>query len=315
MVFFGNGPFAAPILARLHADGVALAGVVARPDRPAGKKMTIVPGPVAALAGQLGLPLEQPDSANAAEFVAALAARGADLLVVADFGQILSPACLSATRLGGVNLHGSLLPKFRGAAPVARALLAGETETGVTAIRMSPRMDAGDILGIAATPIGPDETAGELEARLALMAAELAADVVRRLSQGIVAGTPQDPALVSKAPKLAKEDGRVRWDRSPQQVHDQVRAMQPWPGAFCGWRRVGAPPLRLLVLKTRPAPEHAGGPPGTVVEASERLFVAAATGAVELLSVQPAGKAAMPAAAFLRGYRIPLGASLAAESA
>ena len=275
--------------------------------------MVVAAGPIAALAQELGLSLRQPASANAPEFVAELAALGVDLLVVADFGQILSPACLGAARLGGVNLHGSLLPKYRGAAPVAAAILAGDAESGVTAIRMSPRMDAGDLLDTATTPIGPDETAGELEARLALLAADLAADIVARFAVGPVEGRPQDVSHATKAPKLSKEDGRVRWDGSPQQVHDQVRAMQPWPGAFCDWSRGDSPPQRLLILKTTPRPDHVGGCPGTIVESSGHLIVAAATGAEEILALQPAGKNAMPAAAFLRGQRMPIGTNLGSQ--
>ena len=232
-----------------------------------------------------------------------------DLLVTAAYGQILSPALLSIPRLGGINLHGSILPAYRGAAPVARAIQNGETESGVTVIRMTPKIDAGGIVSIARTPIGPDETAGELEDRLAQLGAPLIAEAIAALAAGNITILPQDRSKVTKAPKLRKEDGLIDWSKPAQAIHDLVRAMQPWPVAQTTWQpRSSAPtePVRLIVHKT--AVVDGQGKPGEVIEAAgDRLVVAAGEGAVALLVIQLPGKKPFTAAEFLRGRRIQPG--------
>ena len=310
IVYLGNGPFARPALATLLAANEPVVAVVARPDRPQGKHQEIVAGPVANLAQSLGLQLHQPEDVNDPAFLETLRSLNADLLVVADFGQLLSPDCLAGAREGGVNIHGSLLPKYRGAAPIAWAVIHGETETGVSIIRMTPRLDAGGVILQGAVPIGPDQTAGELELVLADLGAQLALDAVRRIRAGTDHAIPQDPARVTKAPRLKKEDGRIRWERSAQQIHDQVRALIPWPIAFGEWRRAKGAAVRIQFLKTRPLPDlsSTGQPPGTVSAVSdEGIQFQTGAGQLRLLELRPAGKPTLPVREFLRGNRVAVG--------
>ena len=233
--------------------------------------------------------------------------------MTAAYGQILSPGLLAIPRLGGINLHGSLLPAYRGAAPVARAIQNGEAETGVTVILMTPRIDAGGMISFARTPIDADEPAGELEDRLAVMGAPLVAATIGPLAAGEARIIPQDRAKVTRAPKLKKEDGLIDWSRPARAVHNLVRAMRPWPLASTTWisaetsAREG---LRLIIHQTQPVESPVLEPPapGTVVEAgADRLIAAAGEGAVRVLVLQVPGKKPMPAAEFLRGHRVQRG--------
>ena len=232
-----------------------------------------------------------------------------DLLVTAAYGQILSADLLSIPRLGGINLHGSVLPSYRGAAPVARAIQNGELTTGVTVIRMTPRIDAGGILDIAETPIGPDETAGELEARLARLGAPLVVKAIAALAAGPVSILPQDRSKVTKAPKLRKEDGQIDWSRPALAIHNLVRAMQPWPVASTLWYSRTPPskgPTRIIVHRTEVVDGH--GPSGEVVEADgDRLVVAAGEDSIRILVLQVPGKRPFTAAEFLHGHRVQVG--------
>jgi methionyl-tRNA formyltransferase len=314
IAFLGNGPFAAPALKALHDDGQSILLVVARPDRPQGKHLTIEQGPVAALANELRLPLEQPESVNTDEFVAKLASLDLDLLVVADFGQILSSNCLSTARLGGVNIHGSLLPKYRGAAPVAWAIYHGDANTGVSILRMTPKMDAGGVVAKEVYPIPGEANAAEVEAELSRIGARLIVDVCRNLERGSLPTSPQDSSQVTMAPKLTKEHGRLRWDRTSRQVVDQFRAMTPWPGAFVEWTNGKGQAMRLKVLKVSARPRdavHEAAVPGEVLStANDVILVAAVDGAVAIEQLQPAGGKPMSAVEFLRGRPIPRGATL-----
>jgi methionyl-tRNA formyltransferase len=228
---------------------------------------------------------------------------------VCDYGEILRPETLATARLGGINLHGSLLPKYRGAAPVQWAILRGERETGNSVIQMTPGLDAGPCLGQDRTSIDPDEDAGQLEARLAELGAQLVCRVVADLAAGTARPIEQDRSLASKAPRLKKEDGLIDWSRSAQEIKNQVRAMRPWPRAVTFWHRAEGEPLRLNV--DRVAVVDAVGADaasaGIVVVAADRLIVAAGDGALELLEVQPAGKRAMSTNDFLRGNRVQAG--------
>jgi methionyl-tRNA formyltransferase len=320
IIVFGTGDFALPTLLRLCETGHHMVALVTQPDRPQGRKQELIPGRVKVAAVERGVPVYQPDDVNAPASLDAIRAFTPDLLVTAAYGQILSAELLSIPRFGGINLHGSILPAYRGAAPVARAIENGETETGVTVIRMSPRIDAGGMIEVATTAIDPDETAGELEDRLATLGAPLIVATIAGLEAGTARVQPQEKARVTKAPKLRKEDGLLDWSRPARAVHDRVRAMQPWPIASTYWRRAYNPeiaPLRLIVHRTRPVESQydAGHPdPGTVVEAAgDRLVVAAATGAVQILTVQVAGKKPMLATDFLRGHPILPGDRFGAE--
>ena len=257
IIMLGTGDFALPAFEHLLATGHDVAALVTQPDRPQGRKQEIIPSRIKQRALARGVLVLQPEDVNSSESLELIRGLGADLLVTAAYGQILSPALLAIPRLGGINLHGSILPAYRGAAPVARAIQNGETQTGVTVIRMTPRIDAGGMAATAALEIGPDETAGELEERLANLGAPMVAQVVDALAQGPIPVIPQVKAKVSKAPKLRKEDGVIDWRRSARDVHNLVRAMQPWPGASTSWQPPSTeikPPLRLIIHKTQVVP-------------------------------------------------------------
>jgi methionyl-tRNA formyltransferase len=267
---------------------------------------------MAAIARSAGVPVAQPDSINTPDGLAQLRAFAPDLLVVAAYGQILKPDVIAAPPLGAINVHASLLPKYRGAAPVAHAILNGETQTGVTIIRITPGLDAGDMLAQEPLDILPDETAGELEARLAPLGARLAADVVRRMKAGPVAGAKQDPAQVTKAPKLTKEMGLIDWSQPAERVCRQVRAMQPWPTAYTFLHRPGKEPMRLAVNRVAVSTFY---PPwsnsfwpaaGSLLAMEQKLQVSTGQPAivVNVLELTPAGKKRMTAEEFLRGHPI-----------
>lgn len=311
IVMIGTGDFALPTFLHLLDSGHEVLALVTQPDRPQGRKLELIPSRVKLAALERGIPVEQPESINAPDGQERVRRYHPDLLVTAAYGQILSAELLEVPRLGGINLHGSVLPAYRGAAPVARAIEHGEVETGVTVIRMTPRIDAGGMIAIARTPIDPDETAGELEARLAALGAPLVVDAIADLVDGRAVVLPQDRSKVTKAPKLRKEDGQIDWTRTPRAVHDLVRAMQPWPTARTNWLAAGSakPPVPLIVHRTRiEDPPEQPSEPGVVLEAAkDRLVVSAGGGVISLVEVQVPGKRPMPAGDFLRGNRVQPG--------
>ena len=324
IVMMGSGTFAEPTFKSLLAGPHAVVGLVTQPERPAGQERgsTRQTGEgMAAIARARNVPVFQPESVNTPEGVAGVRAFQPGLLVVAAYGQILSKDVLGAVPLGGINVHASLLPKYRGAAPVAWAIYHGETKTGVTIIKMSVHLDAGDMLAQEALDIGPEETAGELEARLAPLGARLATQVVDQIAAGTAQGTKQDQAQVTKAPKLKKEYGLIDWSRTTEEVGNQIRAMQPWPTAYTFLHRPGHPAVRVIVNRTGRMLVAPSGPahdaPGTVLrfETANELWVATgANGVIEVRELQPAGKRAMPAAEFLRGHRLEPGTRFGPEA-
>jgi len=271
--------------------------VITQPDKPAGRGLRLTPPPVKLAAQELRLPLLQPKSINSPECQELLRSLDLDLLVTAAFGQLLRPAVLRIPRLGCINVHASLLPKYRGAAPIHWALIHGERETGVTTFLMDEGMDTGPILLQRATPIDPDETAGELEARLAQMGAELAVETVEKLRRGEIEPRPQPPGG-TMAPKLHKEDGRIRWEWEARRIHNLVRGLSPKPGAYTTWRGE-----LVKILRTRVAEETgAAGVPGVILPRRDRLLVAAGQGVLEVLELQPAGCRVITGRDFLNGY-------------
>jgi methionyl-tRNA formyltransferase len=309
----GTGTFARPTFEALLADPkIEVVGLVTQPDRDAGHRTgsTRQTGPsLKEIASGRDVAVYQPDSVNTADGVGQLKAWRPDLLIVAAYGQILKKEVLEAAPMGGINVHASLLPKYRGAAPIAWAIYHGETRTGVTIIRMTTGLDAGDMLAQEALDIRPDETAGELEARLAPVGASLAVHMVGRLAAGPVPGMKQDPAKVTKAPKLKKEDGLIEWSKSTQQIVRQVHAMQPWPTAYT-WLHHGGQALRLTIQKASAANRARGASAsrrGAATVENDRLFVVTGDGEIELLELQPAGKRRMAAAEFLRGHHLVIG--------
>lgn len=297
VAFAGTGAFAVPSLQALAATG-RLVLVITQPDRPAGRGLKPTPPPVKEAARRLGLPLFQPHSINSPEALDHLRGLGLDLLVVAAYGQLLKPEVLSLPRLGCVNVHASLLPNYRGAAPVAWAILNGERITGVTTFLMDEGMDTGPILLQREVEIGPDETRGELDARLAQVGAELIEATVAGLAAGTIEPKPQ-PKQGTLAPRLKKEQGRIDWDWPAGKVHNWVRGMHPWPVAFTTFRGRHLKLHRSRVV----GPPSRNSPPGTILPHRRGLIVACGEGAVELLEVQPEGKRRMSGRDFLNGYR------------
>jgi len=309
IVMMGTGPFAVPTLRAIYDSPHEVLALFTRPDRPQQGRTKTPLNPMRALATEHGTPVHDPESINASTARMVLASYQPDLLVVCDYGQILKPEVLELARLGGINLHVSLLPKYRGAAPINWALLCGETELGVTVIHMTPQLDAGPAIAQGGIPVGEYETAAEVEPRLAELGVPLVMDSIARLAAGTAQAIPQDAALVTKAPRLKKEQGAIDWSRSAEQIKDQVRALEPWPRTFTFWHRPGGEPLRVILDRVRlESADTQGAGPGIVLEASgDRLVISSGDGALRIESIQPAGKKAMSVSEFLRGYPVRVG--------
>ncbi|MCI8806707.1 MAG: methionyl-tRNA formyltransferase [Oscillospiraceae bacterium] len=307
IVFMGTPDFAVPSLRALAEAGHEIRGVFTQPDRPKDRGMKLQPPPVKELALALGLEVYQPAKMRDGTALDILRALEPDLVAVAAYGKILPVDMLELPRLGCVNVHSSLLPKYRGAAPINWAILNGEDETGVTIMRMAEGMDTGDILAQARTPIGIDENAAQLFARLADLGAGLLADTVAALEAGTAEAVPQDEARATHAPMLSRELSPMDWTRTARRLHDQVRGLRPWPAATAALDGV-----RCKVLRTALTGERTEKAPGTVLQADKRgLRIACGDGGVlELAELQPDGKKAMTAPAFLLGHPIPPGTIL-----
>ncbi len=318
IVMMGTGTFAEPTFeALLHAKETVV-GLVTQPDRDSGNKRgsTRQTGKgMATIAADSGVSVIQPESINTPEGLAALKAFQPDLLVVAAYGQILKPEVIAAATHGAINVHASLLPKYRGASPIAHAILNGETRTGVTIINITPGLDAGDMLAQEAVDIGSAETTGELEARLAPLGARLCLDVIQRMKAGPVSGTKQDPTLVTKAPKMKKEHGLIDWTQPAEKIAWHVRAMQPSPTPYTFFHRPGKEPMRVIITKAwwgafaRIDPGHQTTPAGRLwvrFDAATPSLMVTCLGAsfLEVVELLPAGKKRMTAEEFLRGHPI-----------
>jgi methionyl-tRNA formyltransferase len=268
--------------------------------------MRLQPTPVHSLAESLGLPVLTPQRARDPEFIEQLRALAPDLIVLASYGKILPQAVLEIALLGNWNLHGSLLPKYRGASPIQYALLNGERETGVTLMEMVAEMDAGDIYLQATEPIHPDDDYGALEARLAARAASLLLDGLERLQAGTLTRTPQDHAAATYAPPITKDDTRVCWEEPAERCRNRIRAFSPKPGAFTLWRG-----KTLKLWRAEVAPRTGDAAPGAIIAcAPDDLRVACGEGALRLLEVQPESRPRMEIRAFLNGYRPQVGERL-----
>jgi methionyl-tRNA formyltransferase len=317
VVFFGSGPFALPALdlLRRRSPRHPLLLAVTRPDRPAGRGRKPQPTPVRRRAGELGIECEAPPSANDPAYLDRLAGLGADLFIVADYGEMLRRRLRETPRIGTFNLHASLLPAHRGAAPVVHALLRGESATGVTLFRVEKGLDTGPIVGSARTEVAPLETAGELEARLARLGADLLDGSLDAFEAGTFRETPQDERLATRAPKLGKGAGAIDWSTSPEALTNFVRALNPWPGAFSFLEARDARRERTVFLRVKPAASPCGGlAPGAVAEVRKDGFsVRAGSGAVEVLEIQREGKAPLPARAYLQGRALRPGDRFSGE--
>jgi methionyl-tRNA formyltransferase len=313
LVIMGTGPFAVPTFQSLIESEHQIAALVTRPTVPPRGRSKAPPTPMRDVAEAHGVTVLALDDVNSESDRQQVAALKPELLVVCDFGQILSRKTLAVSPLGGINLHASLLPKYRGAAPINWAIYHGETETGLTVIHMSPKLDAGPCLVQTKTPIGPDETAVELEQRLARMGIESVHESIAMLAawdgQSVI-GTRQDPALTSRAPRLKKTDGEVDWTRTAQQIRNQIRAFQPWPGTYTHWQRTGSEPLRLILDQVSIDSETSAisVEPGQVTHCDDRqLWIATGSSPLSLERVQPASKRVMLIDEFLRGHAVRLG--------
>jgi len=301
VVFFGTPAFAVPTLDVLLSSSHHLVGVVTQPDRPRGRGQRTSPSPVKARALAAEMVLFQPDRLGDPPFLAAFTALQADVGVVAAYGKILPISLLTMPRLGMINVHASLLPRYRGAAPVHRAVIAGESLTGVTIMRIVKALDAGPVLATTERAIGADETSVDLERDLSQLGANLLVTVLDRMSTGIVQETPQDESQATYASRLTKEDGVIDWSRPAAAVHNLIRGLHPWPHAFTFLQG-----RRYILLRS--AVVSGAGRPGEVVEATgDRLTVATGADAVRLLEVQPEGKRPMNAREFLAGHRVGTG--------
>ena len=313
----GTGTFAEPTFeALLSTFGDDVVGLVTQPERDGGNKRGSTRQTGKGMAhiargSPRVLTIAQPESINSPEGLAALREIKPDLMVVAAYGQILSKDVLTVPTVGTINVHASLLPKYRGAAPVAYAILNGEQQTGVTIIKVTPGLDSGDMILQEAIDILFDETTGQLEARLAVLGAKLAVDAVRKYQSGEpVVGVKQDPALVTKAPKIKKEFGLIDWSKSAEEICRHVRAMQPWPTAYTFLHRPGKEPMRVIVNKARTGVVFGSywsipfrGTITRLLSGVMQVYLDA-TAIVDVLELQLAGKKKMTAEEFLRGYPI-----------
>ncbi|MBS0620293.1 MAG: methionyl-tRNA formyltransferase [Verrucomicrobia bacterium] len=307
ILFFGTSSFAARILQALIENGYPIVGVVTRPDRPRGRNLQLSPPPVKETLQLMKsqLPIFQPEKASAPDAAEMLRAVNADLFLVVAYGEIIKQNLLSMPRLGCVNIHASLLPKYRGAAPIQRCLMAGDKETGITLIEMSPQMDAGAILAKEAIPIPPEMTFGELEPKLCALSIALVEKLIKQLEKGPIVGTPQDHSLATLAPKLLAEEEAIDWNRSAAEIHNQIRALSPKPGAWCSVRVGGE--IKRLKIKKSLVVDAPAALPGTLIALDKaHWIVACGTGSLSLLEVQLEGKKTLAIGEFVRGLHEPL---------
>jgi methionyl-tRNA formyltransferase len=307
IVFMGTPDFAVPALQALHAAQCRIALVVTQPDRPRGRGRMLAAPPVKVAAERIACPVVQPDSMRDALIIERLREIAPDFLVVVAFGHILSQTILQIPRYGAVNLHASLLPKYRGPAPIQWALIRGETKTGVTTLLMDSGVDTGDMLLCAETDIGAEETSEQLHHRLARMGGPLLVRTVTQLLQGTLDPSAQNHAEATYAPMLRKADGRIQWTRPATRIDAFIRGVTPWPGAFCYWGDD-----RLKILKARPIDIDPGNAaPGTVVPGfPDDLRIATAQGCLSIQEIQGVSGKRMRIQDFLRGRPMPPGTLL-----
>jgi methionyl-tRNA formyltransferase len=313
IVFFGSPEFAVPTLRELRAAGHQVVAVVTQPDKPRGRGQKPTPGPVKSFAVDHGLPVRQPERMKDEAFLAELTSLAPDLGVVAAYGKILPSVLLSIPRLGLINVHASLLPRWRGASPIHRAVMAGDPETGISIMRVVQALDAGGVFAVTTRPIGRDETSVDVERDLAEMGAAAILPVVGALAAGTANETLQDEALVTYAPRLTREDGVVRWDATAQVIHDHIRGLFPWPHAST---TLGG--ARVILLRSSAeldadrAPESAR--PGDVVRVDQEAIVvrAGAGTLIRILQLQAEGRRPVNGREFAAGARLQPGARFGA---
>ena len=306
VIFMGTPEFAVPTLDAIVEAGHEVVLVVAQPDKPAGRGKQLRAPPVAERAKALGLPLAQPRALRSGPFPERYVGLEADVGVVIAYGRILPERLLDAPKHGCINVHASLLPRWRGAAPIQAAILAGDAITGVCTQQMEPSLDTGPVFERAEARIGPHETAGELHDRLSALSARVAVGTLSALGQATP--TPQPEEGITWAPKIEKADGRIDWSDAAAAIDRRVRAMTPWPGGFVDWKNG---PLKLKQVRPVVATLHEGAEPGTVVSV-DPLVIACGEGAIELIEVQAPGRKRVSGTDFARGLRLEPGVQLSA---
>jgi methionyl-tRNA formyltransferase len=304
-LFFGTPEIAVGALEALH-EIATVVGVVCQPDKPSGRGLEVKPVPVKARALELGLPVTQPTKVKTPDFAAWVRAQEADVALVMAYGRILPKAVLDAPRRGCMNLHASLLPKYRGAAPITWAIVLGEPTTGVALMQMDEGMDTGDVFTMREVPIGPDMNAAELAVALSACARVVVREDLRRAVEGAITAAPQDHAGATHARMLTKDDGRIDWSKPAARVHDHARGMTPWPGAFSTLNG-----KLIKILATRRAEGAADGAPGEVVTAEkDRVEVACGEGRIAILRAQLEGKKPLDARDLVTGRALARGAKI-----
>ncbi|MGA3170108.1 MAG: methionyl-tRNA formyltransferase [Chthoniobacteraceae bacterium] len=310
IIYIGTGDIGLPALGWLLDSGHEMAAVFTQPDKPAGRKMELLPSPIKRLALERGVPIYQPEKMRAAEAVEQARGLEADLIVVMAYGQILPKGVLEAGRIACLNVHASILPRHRGAAPIQSAILAGDAEAGLTVMYMDEGLDTGDVLLIRRVHIGRHETGGTLHDRLAEAAPGALAEAMGLLEAGKAPRVPQDSALATYAKKLGREEGEIRWELSCGEIGRHIRAMNPWPGAFT-WLAEKDGTLRKIKVFCAGENRRRSGMPGSVIEAGARgILVGCGTGTVLLREIQMEGKRRMSARDFLIGRPISPGTML-----
>ena len=300
IVFMGTPDFAVPVLKRLYDEGFNVTLVVTQPDKPKGRKRIITPPPVKELALQLGLEVYQPHSLKTDEAVEKISAEKPDFIVVAAYGKILPKSVLDIPKHGCVNIHASLLPRFRGASPIQQAILSGDKETGITTMLMDEGLDTGDILEVVKVEIGENETAGELFDRLSSLGGDIIVSTLKGILNGTVKPTPQPEEGVTYAPQLTREDGIIDWSMPAEAVHNKIRGLSPWPVAESSLAG-----KRIKIYSSLKTDIKKDGKGGQIFAEKDRLFVRCGDGQLlEIVTLQPDGSKVMPAADFLRGYQV-----------
>lgn len=325
IVFMGTPDFAVPSLRLLTESGYEIAAVVTQPDRPKGRKKTLTPPPVKEAALSLGLPVLQPERMRSAEAVEAIRELRPELIVTAAYGQILPKAVLDIPRLGCINVHGSLLPKYRGGAPIQRSIMNGEKKTGVTIMYMAEGLDTGDMISVVELPIGDEDTSGTMFEKLSLAGAKLLGEMLPSIVDGTAPSVPQNDAEATYAPNLTREDERMDWNKSARELFNQVRGLSPMAGAFTF---LGGEVFKVRSCEVAgghsvssgsgaaAARQNSGVLPGTVIEAGAGgIVVQTGNGKLLLTEIQPAGKRAMSAAEWLKGARLEAGTLFGGEGA
>lgn len=303
VIFFGSGEIAIPSFRRLIEQGPRPLALVTQPDKPAGRhRSTLTPPPIKRVAVEAGIPVLQPESVREEASLAELRALSPDLIVVMAYGQILPKALIAIPRIACINLHASLLPRYRGASCIQAAIDEGGAETGITVMHMVPKLDAGDMIVAHRTPISDDDTGGVLHDRLAEVAAEALAEALPLLIAGNAPRTPQDPGFATYAPKLERDHGRIDWTWDAARLSRRIRAYEPWPGTWTQFDE-GSGPKRVKIFPAAAGGEDLGAPGNVVISPAGGMRVACGSGYLELGEVQPDGSRRMAAADWAKGLR------------